>query len=502
MDGLEKAGGAAARTQRKRKLASLREAGFRYPNDFAPTHQAAGLPAIEAEGPDAAEVRVAGRIMLLRDMGKSAFATLQDATGRIQLYAAAGDGSAQSCLDGLLAADLGDIVGASGRLFRTRRGELTVELTGLHLLAKCLRPLPDKHKGLVSPEQRVRKRHLALLTDRSERDRVIARARLVRALRAFFDERGYVEAETPMMHPIPGGAVARPFVTDHQALDMQLYLRIAPELYLKRLLVGGFEKVYELNRSFRNEGVSSQHNPEFSMLEFYAAYRRHADFMELTEELFGTLAENFAPSGKLKWRGHEISMAGPWPRIALADAVAERNDLRPEQVVDPELLAAKLAGFGGAKADRAEESDLGTLQALLFEKTVEESLVAPTFVTDFPASVSPLARRSDSKPEVAERFELFIGGREFANGFSELNDPQLQAEVFRVQAARAAAGDREAMRFDADYIAALEAGMPPAAGEGIGVDRLAMLMLGCDSIREVIMFPLVRHAAAQDREAD
>ena len=499
MSGKNDSAGAKLHEQRKAKLDELEATGrIRYPNDFSPVHAAADLAELENR-PGSESVRVAGRIMLLRQMGKSAFATLADASGEIQLHAAAAQDGSRGCLEQLSELDLGDIVGATGSLFRTRRGELTIALSDLRLLAKCLRPPPEKHKGLVDPELRARKRHLALLSDPGERDRFRKRSQIVAFLRGFFDQRGYLEVETPMMHPIAGGAAARPFVTRHNSLDMQLYLRIAPELYLKRLLVGGYEKVYEINRSFRNEGVSARHNPEFTMLEFYAAYCRHLDFIDLVEQLFKQLAERFLADARVEWLGNTISLASDWRRISLVDAVAEHNRLSAEQVRDPQLLARKLAGKAGDKAAGASEhSELGQLQMLLFEKTVADKLIEPTFVTDFPASVSPLARRADADPDTAERFELYIGGCEMANGFSELNDPAVQAQVFRDQAARADAGDEEAMRYDADYIEALEAAMPPAAGAGIGVDRLVMLMLGCSSIRETVLFPLVRPAAAGD----
>ena len=499
MDG-SKDGSAGARLHEARRAKLDALGGIRYPNDFAPSHAAAQLPEIEGK-PDCGPVRVAGRIMLLRQMGKSAFATLADASGTIQLHAAVREDGSRDCLDRLGELDLGDIVGATGSLFRTRRGELTVELSDLRLLAKCLRPPPEKHKGLVDPELRARKRHLALLGDPGERGRFRTRSQIIGFLRSFFDRRGYLEVETPMMHPIAGGAAARPFVTRHNSLDMQLYLRIAPELYLKRLLIGGYDKVYEINRSFRNEGVSARHNPEFTMLEFYAAYHRHTDFMDLTEKLFAQLAERFLAGGRADWLGHRISLASGWRRLGLVDAVAECNGLSREQACDPQLLAHRLAGFAGDKAAQVagkEGTELGQLQMLMFEKTVEHRLINPTFITDFPACVSPLARRSDADPETAERFELYIGGCEMANGFSELNDPAVQAQVFRAQAARAAAGDEEAMHYDADYIEALEAAMPPAAGQGIGIDRLVMLMLGCASIREVMLFPLLRPPAAGD----
>ncbi|MCY4324931.1 MAG: lysine--tRNA ligase [Betaproteobacteria bacterium] len=495
MGNKEAASGEKLYQMRKAKLDEQAAAGrIRYPNDFSPTHAAATLAQAE---PDSTPVRVAGRIMLIRQMGKSAFATLADASGHIQLHAAVAEDGCRDCLDRLGELDLGDIVGATGSLFRTRRGELTIALTELRLLAKCLRPPPEKHKGLVDPELRSRKRHLALMSDPAERQRFRKRSAIIASLRAFFDERGYLEVETPMMHPIAGGAAARPFCTRHNSLDMQLYLRIAPELYLKRLLVGGYERVYEINRSFRNEGVSTRHNPEFTMLEFYAAYRRHTDMMDLTEELFAQLAERFADDGRVEWLGHSINLASGWRRIGLIDAIAEYNGLSPEQARDEQVLTERLAGFAGDKAAAAAAGrpSLGQLQMLLFDKTVAGKLIDPTFVTDFPASVSPLARRADDDPEIAERFELYIGGCEMANGFSELNDPAIQAQVFRAQAAAAAAGDEEAMHYDADYIEALEAAMPPAAGEGIGIDRLVMLMLGCSSIREVMLFPLVRPAA-------
>ena len=472
--------------QRKLVLASLRAQGRPYPNDFVPAQRASELAARLGNG--VLEACVAGRLVLNRPMGKVAFATLEDDSGRIQLYA---DRKTPTVLTALTKADLGDIVGVSGSLFETRRGELTIALTEFRLLAKCLRPLPDKRKGLADIELRHRKRHLALLSDPAERKRFIGRAAILKQLRGFFDERGYVEVETPMMHPIPGGAAAEPFVTKLLALDMELFLRVAPELYLKRLLVGGFGRVYELNRSFRNEGVSAQHNPEFTMLEFYAAYQRYADHMNLIEELVKMLARQLEDASCHPWRGQRINLKN-WRRLTLAEALCESRGWRASLLDDSDFLAAQLACSEGERAAVAADGDLGMLRMLLFEKGTHGFLTDPTFITDLPASVSPLARRRDDDPSIAERFELYIGGLEIANGFSELNDPVAQAEAFGEQVRRSKRGDREAMHFDADYIAALECGMPPAAGAGIGIDRLAMLLLGCDSIRDVLLFPLLR----------
>lgn len=474
--------------ERKLQVDSQRAEGKAYPNDFRPERHAAELPGLfEKQGP--VQVSVAGRIMLRRDMGKAAFAVLEDASGRVQLYASHDTGQTLKILK---AADLGDIVGAAGELFMTRKGELTVRLDELRVLAKCLRPLPDKHSGLVDSELRHRKRHLALLADPAEREKFALRSRLLRELRSFLDARGYLEVETPMMHPIPGGAAAEPFETRLNALGINLFLRVAPELYLKRLLVGGYERVYELNRSFRNEGMSAQHNPEFTMLEFYAAYRRHTDHMDLIEELLTGLAGKFGPLSE--WCGHRPNF-GKWRRVPLPETLLEKHGWSTAMLDDAEFLASQLAEMAGARVAQAvREGEVSMLRLLLFEKTVEESLADPTFVTDYPACASPLARRNPADTAVAERFELFVCGREIANGFSELNDPFVQDKVFREQAHKLSHGDAEAMRYDADYIAALECGMPPAAGAGIGVDRLAMLLLGCDSIRDVLLFPAVRPA--------
>ena len=480
---------------RREKLATWRHAGQAYPNDFRRDALAADLLAthadVSAEALDAAPVavRIAGRIMTRRLMGKASFVHLQDSSGRLQVYVQR-DVLGEAAYDDFKRLDLGDIVGVAGALFRTRTGELTVRADSVRLLTKSLRPLPDKWHGLQDAERRHRQRYLDLIVNDEARRTFAIRSALVTGLREWFVGEGFLEVETPLMQPMPGGAVARPFVTHHNALDMTLYLRIAPELYLKRLVVGGFEKVFELGRNFRNEGLSTRHNPEFTMLEFYQAYADYRDLMDLTERLMRDLATRVLGTTALTYQGQPIDFGQPFARYTLAEAItAYLPRATPELLADLDAARALALELGLVVKD---DDGLAQVQLELFEKVVEEQLIQPTFVTDFPVEVSPLARRRADNPALTERFELFIAGRELANGFSELNDPEDQAARFLEQAARKAAGDEEAMYFDADYVEALEYGLPPTAGEGIGVDRLAMLFADVTSIREVILFPHLR----------
>jgi lysyl-tRNA synthetase, class II len=479
--------------QRHEKLEALRKQGVApFGERFEVTHWAGPLLARLGTAADEAlqahdPVTVAGRVVALRHHGKTCFAHLGDRTGRIQLYARAdqlGD------VYGLFTAlDVGDFIGVGGEVFRTRTGELTVAVRRLTFLAKSLRPLPEKWHGLKDVETRYRQRYVDLLVNPGVREVFVLRSRLVKALRDFFDARGFLEVETPMMQPIPGGAVARPFVTHHNALDLDLYLRIAPELYLKRLVVGGVDRVYEINRSFRNEGISTQHNPEFTMLEFYQAYADARDLMALTEELFVHLADTVLGRRELAWGGDRIALAPPWRRLPFFEAIGERLGA----AVTPETDFATVAPR--VEALRAAEGRPGAPAAGwkdVFESLVEPTLVQPTFVVDFPIELSPLAKTKRDDPRLADRFELFVGRREVANGYSELNDPLEQRERFLQQAAARERGDEEAHWLDEDYLRALEYGMPPTAGEGIGIDRLVMLFADQPSIREVILFPLLR----------
>ncbi len=481
--------------ERRAKLQALRAQGNPFPNDFRRDRLAADLqreygerdnPALEA---DPVRVAVAGRMVLKRVMGKASFATLQDMSGRIQLYVS-NDGTGEDTHAAFKHWDLGDILGAEGTLFKTRTGELTVKVSRLRLLSKALRPLPEKFHGLADQEQRYRQRYVDLIVTPETRRTFQARSRVIQSLREFFVARAYLEVETPMMQPLPGGAAARPFVTHHNALDMQLYLRIAPELYLKRLVVGGFEKVFEINRNFRNEGISTRHNPEFTMLEFYEAYQDHNYLMDLTEQMLRKAAIDATGAAEVVYQGERIDFAGPYDRLTMPEAIAKYNpQYKLHELSKPEYLKLALAPF---EVEVFPTDGVGVLQLKLFEQTTEAKLVQPTFIVAFPTDVSPLARRSDADPGVTDRFELFICGREIANGFSELNDPEDQAERFRAQADAKAAGDEEAMFYDADYIRALEYGLPPTAGEGIGIDRLVMLLTDSPSIRDVILFPHMR----------
>ena len=481
--------------ERRAKLKALRESGNAFPNDFrrdrlaADLHAAYGEKSNEELEPAQIQVAVAGRMMLKRVMGKASFATIQDMSGRIQLYVTR-DEVGEGVYEQFKHWDLGDLVGAQGTLFRTRAGELSVKVRSLRLLSKSLQPLPEKFHGLADQEQRYRQRYLDLITNPDTRRTFIARSQIVQTIREFFVARGYLEVETPMMHPIPGGAAARPFVTHHNALDMQLYLRIAPELYLKKLVVGGLEKVFEINRNFRNEGISTRHNPEFTMLEFYEAYQDYRYLMDLTEALFREVAQKVCGATTITYQGAAIDLGATFDRLTMAEAIHKYHPQYPlAELAKPEYLRVALAPFD---VEVYPTDGVGILQLKLFEATTEDKLVQPTFIVAHPTDVSPLARANDANPAVTDRFELFITGREFANGFSELNDPEDQAARFRAQAQAREAGDEEAMYYDADYLRAMEYGLPPTAGEGIGIDRLVMLLTDAPSIRDVILFPQLK----------
>ena len=482
--------------ERRAKLAAIRERGGpAFPNDFNRTahagelHSAHGAEDGEALAAKGIEVSVAGRMMLKRVMGKASFATLQDGSGQIQLFIN-DQGIGPEAHGEFKHWDMGDILGARGTVFKTKRGELSVNVTELRLLAKALRPLPEKFHGLTDMEARYRQRYLDLITSEQSRKTFIIRSQVVTAIRSFMVGKQYLEVETPMMHPIPGGAAAKPFKTHHNALDMELYLRIAPELYLKRLVVGGFERVFEINRNFRNEGISTRHNPEFTMMEFYEAYRDYRYLMDLTEEMFRTVATQVLDKTSFTYQGREIDFGKPFDRLTITGAVRKyAPQYTEEQLQDAGFLTNWLEKHG---AKPPGKPGLGALQLAFFEETAEAQLWDPTFIIDYPAEVSPLARRNDANPESTDRFELFIAGREIANGFSELNDPEDQEARFDAQVAAKEAGDEEAMFKDRDYIRALEHGLPPTAGEGIGIDRLVMLLADAPSIRDVILFPQLR----------
>jgi len=482
--------------QRRDKLDALRSGGNAFPNDFRPTHLAAGIDADYGDWDGARledagiEVCVAGRMMSRRIMGKAAFAHLQDRSGRLQVFVQRDSLPEDFYNQQFKKWDIGDIIGARGTLFRTRTGELSVRVDDIRLLTKSLRPLPEKFHGLSDQEIRYRQRYLDLIVNPESRRIFETRARVIQSMRAFLADHDFLEVETPMMQVIPGGAVARPFVTHHNALDMELYLRVAPELFLKRLVVGGFERVFEINRNFRNEGVSTQHNPEFTMLEFYQAYADYEELMDLTETLLRGLAREVLGSETLVYQGTQIDLSQPFRRLSVAEAVIESN---PRLAGVDTADAGELSEYGRALGIEPQPYwGAGKWLMEIFEKTAEDRLVQPTFVTLFPVEVSPLSRVNDRDPDVADRFELYVAGREIANGFSELNDPEDQAARFRRQLQDKAAGDEEAMHFDHDYIRALEYGMPPTAGEGIGVDRLVMLLTDSASIREVLLFPHMR----------
>ncbi|MEO5344839.1 MAG: lysine--tRNA ligase [Magnetococcus sp. YQC-9] len=480
---------------RKAKLQSLVEAGVNpYPNDFKPGDRLGEVRAAHAEIGDAellaaVHVRCAGRILLLRNFGKLTFATLADDSGRMQIAVQRDEVGEALYRDVFRKIEVGDFLGVEGNLFRTQTGEITIRVSRFQLLSKAVRPLPEKFHGLEDVEARYRQRYVDLIVNPEVREVFRIRSRLIHLIRSFMEAAGFLEVETPMMHPIPGGAVARPFVTHHNALDRNLFLRIAPELYLKRLIVGGFEKVFEINRNFRNEGLSIRHNPEFTMMEFYQAYADYRDLMELTETLITHLVQEIHGTLVITHQERTLDFTPPWPRLTPAEALVRHAGFDAERTAERSYLEER-AGQHGVKVQAAW--DIGKLQLELFEALVEANLISPTFIIDYPVSVSPLSRRSDANPQITERFELFIGGWEIANAFSELNDPADQAERFRAQVAAKEKGDLEAMHFDADYIQALEYGMPPTGGEGIGIDRLTMLLTNSAAIRDVILFPVLR----------
>lgn len=481
--------------ERRTKLKAIREKGIAFPNDFKPQDTAAQLhhqfDALAAEDLTAqgVEATVAGRMMLKRVMGKASFATIQDGSAQIQIYISR-DAIGEETYAEFKHWDLGDILGAKGVLMKTRTGELTIQVTQLRLLTKSLRPLPDKHHGMADQEMKYRQRYLDLITNQQSRDTFIKRSKIIRKVREIMVGEGYLEVETPMMHPIPGGATAKPFITHHNALDMPLYLRIAPELYLKRLVVGGLERVFEINRSFRNEGMSTRHNPEFTMMEFYEAYADYQRMMELTETVIRDCAREATGHTVIEYQGRKVDLSKPFERLTVTQAILKYNPSYTEaQLQDRHWIKTEIERLGGKLV---VTDGLAGLQFSLFEATTEEKLWDPTYIIDYPLEISPLARASDANPAVTERFELFMVGREHANGFSELNDPEDQAERFLAQARAKDAGDEEAMHYDADYIRALEYGLPPTGGCGIGIDRMVMLLTDSASIRDVILFPQMR----------
>jgi len=488
--------------ERREKLKVIREAtgGVAFPNDFKPQHKAADLAAAytdkENEAFEAAPVHVvvAGRMMLKRVMGKASFATIQDGSGdnagsRIQLYVAK-DMVGEAIYEQFKHWDLGDFLGATGYLFKTKTDELSIKVTEIRLLTKSLRPLPEKFHGLQDQEVKYRQRYVDLITSEETRATFVARSKVVSAIRNFMIQNEFLEVETPMLHPIPGGASAKPFITHHNALDMQMYLRIAPELYLKRLVVGGFERVFEVNRNFRNEGLSVRHNPEFTMMEFYAAYTDYNWLMDFTENCIRTAAIAARGTAVLEYQGRVLDLSQPFQRLTIVGAIQKYAPVYTlAQLNDEAFLRAEILKHGTKPFDHA---GLGALQLALFEETAESQLWEPTYIIDYPVEVSPLARASDKNPEITERFELFVCGREIANGFSELNDAEDQAARFHAQMKAKEAGDHEAMFYDADFIRALEYGMPPTGGCGIGIDRLVMMITDSASIRDVILFPQMR----------
>ncbi|NKN32529.1 lysine--tRNA ligase [Marichromatium bheemlicum] len=482
--------------QRREKLAELRKTGVAFPNDFRRDALAGELleryAEVDGEGLEAQPVRVrlGGRLMSRRVMGKASFAHIQDMSGRIQLFVQRDQLGTEAYQAFKRDLDLGDILGVEGVLFRTRTGELSVKCESLRLLTKSLRPLPEKFHGLTDMESRYRQRYLDLIMNPTTRETFRVRTAIVQFIRNYLNASGYLEVETPMMQVIPGGAVARPFITHHNALDMDLFLRIAPELFLKRLVVGGFEKVYEINRNFRNEGLSTRHNPEFTMLEFYQAYADYHDLMDLTEAMLRAMAEQVLGRTTIDYQGATYDFGKPFARMTVREAILHFNPALTAADID-DLDAARRVAEGLGIALKPTWG-LGKVQIELFEHTAEHRLMDPTFITEYPTEVSPLARRNDANPFVTDRFEFFVGGRELANGFSELNDAEDQAERFRKQVAEKEAGDLEAMYYDADYVRALEHGMPPTAGEGIGIDRLVMLFTDAPSIRDVLLFPHMR----------
>ncbi|MBY4599262.1 lysine--tRNA ligase [Ottowia caeni] len=496
--------------ERREKLRALREAQAQggpvpFPNDYKPKNRAAELHAAHGATEKAdfdaniaagekVLVSISGRMMLKRVMGKASFATLQDATGRIQIYVARDEVGEQDYA-AFKHWDLGDIVSAEGWVFKTKTGELSVHATRIRLLTKSLRPLPDKFHGMQDQELKYRQRYVDLIMDETARGRFAARSQTLSAMRAFMTENAFMEVETPMMHPIPGGANAKPFVTHHNALDQQMFLRIAPELYLKRLIVGGFERVFEINRSFRNEGISVRHNPEFTMMEFYAAYWNYLDLMDFTEALLRDTAQKAVGTLELEYQGRRVDLAKPFKRMTIREAIHAHTDIGAH-VDDTTELIRRLKKLGlSEEKEKLSTRSLPSLQVMYFEEAVEDQLWDPTFIMEHPTEISPLARANDARPEVTERFELYITGREMANGFSELNDAEDQAARLHAQVASKDSGDDEAMYYDADFVRALEYGMPPTGGCGVGIDRLMMLLTDSPSIRDVILFPALRREA-------
>ncbi len=477
------------------KLKKLKDAGVNlYPNDYRPSHVSSqilsqfGSHTEEQLGKLPAEIALGGRIVAIRSFGRASFFHLQDRGGKIQIYVRQ-DRLGKEEYNLFKSLDIGDIVGVWGNLFRTKTKELTLEAHGLRLLCKCLRPLPEKWHGLADVELRYRQRYLDLIVNPDVREVFRRRSQIIRLIRSFFEERDFLEVETPMMQSIAGGAAAKPFKTHHKALNLELYLRVAPELYLKRLLVGGLERVFEVNRNFRNEGISVRHNPEFTMVEFYQAYANYEDLMKLTEEMFVTLAQNIVGATKISYSGHEIELKPPWRRLSILEGIEQYGGVAREKVADLKGLRT-LAEKQGFSLD--PELSYEKMLVEVFERVAEPHLIQPTFVVDFPLEVSPLARKNDKNPKLADRFELYIGGRELANAFSELNDPLDQKGRFLEQVRARSAGDETASEMDEDFLRALEYGMPPAAGEGIGIDRVVMLFTDSPSIRDVILFPLLR----------
>ena len=482
--------------QRRQDLKELRKTGNPYTNQFKRDSLALDLHAQhenkskeELEG-ESIKVAVAGRMMSRRIMGKASFAHIQDMSGKIQLYVRRDDLADGIYNDGFKKWDIGDIIGATGTIMKTNKGELSIHVNSIELLTKSLQPLPEKFHGLTDQEIRYRQRYVDLIMNEETRNTFKIRSRVIEFLRSYLKNENYTEVETPMMHVIPGGATARPFTTHHNSLDMELFLRIAPELYLKRLVVGGFEKVFEINRSFRNEGLSPRHNPEFTMLEFYQAYSDYEDLMDLTEDMMRKLTSNLFDSNQVSYQDETYDLEKPFERMTVFESILKHN----KAINDSDLQSLEKIRNVAEKLEVPFEENygLGKIQIEIFEKTVESKLLSPTFITQFPTEVSPLARKNSDDPFVTDRFEFFIAGREIANGFSELNDPEEQTERFNKQVEEKKAGDAEAMYFDDDYIKALEYGMPPTAGEGIGIDRLVMFLTNSPSIRDVILFPHMR----------
>ena len=480
---------------RREKLNQLRQEGIAFPNDFRrdafagdlqKRHNASDKETLENQN---ISVKVAGRIMLKRLMGKASFVTLSDMTGRIQLYIQK-DKVGEDVYNAFKHWDLGDIIGAEGQLMKTNHGELSVRVVSIRLLSKSLRPLPEKHLGLTDQEQKYRQRYVDLIANQDSKDIFIKRSQIIQTVRQAMINERYLEVETPMMHPIPGGASAKPFVTHHNTLDIDLYLRVAPELYLKRLVVGGLERVFEINRNFRNEGMSVRHNPEFTMIEFYEAFADYKRMMEMTENIIRACAQQVSGSLKITYNNQEVDLEKPFERLTIIEAIKKYNpQYTDEQLSDENWLKKEIVKHG---EEIPHATGLGSLQLALFEGCAESRLWNPTFIIDYPVEVSPLARASDTQPHLTERFELFVVGRELANGYSELNDPEDQSARFKAQVAQKDAGDDEAMHYDADYIRAMEYGLPPTGGCGIGIDRLVMLLTDAQTIRDVILFPQMR----------